>query len=205
MQHLLEVLPELTGHFEVLVVDDGSTDATAELAQELARDYPQIKVARQTTNQGWAATVAKHANQATGDFLMIHCGGPIAADEIVSLWRLRHNIKGANSRDVPPNLANKSLRIDGQSTAGQTSAAKIHLTKLFDGSCIHAQARKSSVLLLKRQHLIRLEKSLAAIPRSNRMEMPQVGPAGAACRQTSSDALKRPSFLSQLQAFTLGQ
>ena len=147
VQHLLEVLPELTGRFEVLVVDDGSTDATAELAHELARDYPQIKVARQTTNLGWAATVASHANRAIGDFLMIHCGGAIVADEVVSLWRLRHNIKGVTLREENSILANKSLRIDSQSTAGRSSATKIQLTTLFDGSCIHAQARKSSVLL----------------------------------------------------------
>src|SRR4029077_19023828 len=88
VQRLLDVLPELSGRFEVLIVDDGSTDATCEIAYELARAFPQIQGARQTTAIGWGATVAKHAGQAAGEFLMIHGGGEVAADEIVSLWRL---------------------------------------------------------------------------------------------------------------------
>ena len=38
---LLEVLPELTPRWDVLVMDNGSTDATVEVAHELVGRYPQ--------------------------------------------------------------------------------------------------------------------------------------------------------------------
>jgi glycosyltransferase involved in cell wall biosynthesis len=38
----LEVLPELAARFEVAILDHGSSDATAELAHDLAAGYPQI-------------------------------------------------------------------------------------------------------------------------------------------------------------------
>ena len=36
---ILDVLPELTRRFDVVIIDDGSTDATAEVGQELAYYY----------------------------------------------------------------------------------------------------------------------------------------------------------------------
>ena len=44
MSSLLEVLPELAGRFEMAVIDHGSSDATAELAHDMAAGYPQICV-----------------------------------------------------------------------------------------------------------------------------------------------------------------
>lgn len=43
---LLEVLPELSADFELLLIDNGSTDATLDVASELADQFPQVRVAR---------------------------------------------------------------------------------------------------------------------------------------------------------------
>ena len=40
---------ELTPDFEVIVVDDGSADGTADIADELARTYPQVRVVHHPT------------------------------------------------------------------------------------------------------------------------------------------------------------
>jgi glycosyltransferase involved in cell wall biosynthesis len=57
VERLLEVLPELTPRFEILVIDDGSTDHTADVARELACRYPQLRLVRHTQPRGAAATI----------------------------------------------------------------------------------------------------------------------------------------------------
>lgn len=45
-QALLEILPELCGAFELLVIDNGSTDATLDVAHDLELRFPQVAVVR---------------------------------------------------------------------------------------------------------------------------------------------------------------
>ena len=46
VERLLEVLPDLTQRFDIVIVDDGSSDHTVELARELASEYPQVRLIR---------------------------------------------------------------------------------------------------------------------------------------------------------------
>ena len=55
---ILDVLPELSREFDVVIVDDASTDATWEIAEDLACRYPQITIARQPIRQGPAPPFA---------------------------------------------------------------------------------------------------------------------------------------------------
>ena len=45
VEWLLDMLPDLAVPFEVLIVDDGSTDHTDDILHELAREFPQIRLA----------------------------------------------------------------------------------------------------------------------------------------------------------------
>ena len=40
----LQTARRLTPNFEIIIVNDGSADGTAEIASELARTYPEVKV-----------------------------------------------------------------------------------------------------------------------------------------------------------------
>jgi glycosyltransferase involved in cell wall biosynthesis len=53
----LEALPRLAERFEIVIVDDGSRDATPRLADELAASHPEVRVVHHPTNLGYGAAL----------------------------------------------------------------------------------------------------------------------------------------------------
>ena len=87
IHELLEVLPELTSRFEVLIVDDGSTDHTEEVAYDLAREFPQLQVARHAQRRGAVGAVETGLEHASGDILLVSDEQtPLSSGELRRLW-----------------------------------------------------------------------------------------------------------------------
>jgi glycosyltransferase involved in cell wall biosynthesis len=53
----LSVLPSLTDDYEVLLINDGSTDKSASVADELARNLKHVRVIHHPRNQGYGAAL----------------------------------------------------------------------------------------------------------------------------------------------------
>src|SRR3954466_11802947 len=78
---------ELTPDFEVIIVDDGSADGTAEIADELARTYPQVRAVHHPKNRDYGAALRTGFRSATKD-LIFYTDGDAQYDptELRLLW-----------------------------------------------------------------------------------------------------------------------
>lgn len=89
---LLEVLPDLVANFEVLIVDDGSTDQTEDVALELSQLYPQVRVTRHPEQRGIEASAQTGAANTTGDVVIVHAGQePVNASQLRRAWQHRED------------------------------------------------------------------------------------------------------------------
>lgn len=56
---------------ELLIVDDGSTDATRDILAEIAEAHPQVRVLLQPENAGKGAALRRGFAEATGDIVLV--------------------------------------------------------------------------------------------------------------------------------------
>ena len=83
----LKTAQRLTSDFEIIIVNDGSADATAEIADELARTYPQVRVVHHEKNRGYGGALRSGFAAATRD-LIFYTDGDAQYDpaEMAILW-----------------------------------------------------------------------------------------------------------------------
>jgi glycosyltransferase involved in cell wall biosynthesis len=78
---------KLTPDYEVIVVDDGSADATAEIADELARTYPHVRAIHHPKNRDYGAALQTGVQSATKDLIFYTDGdGQYDPAELALLW-----------------------------------------------------------------------------------------------------------------------
>ena len=92
----------LTDDFEVIVVNDGSADATAQIVEELARTYPDVKVVHHPRNRGYGAALRSGFAAATRE-LVFYTDGDAQYDpsEMSILWHaLRSDVDIVNGYKI---------------------------------------------------------------------------------------------------------
>lgn len=113
---LLELSPELTDRFQLVVVDDGSTDHTPELADEMARQFPQVTAVHSRKPLGLPAAVDAGLAAATGEMAIVQrTSEPIRTGHLCRLWRRRHEVAGRlEATDEAPDSPHAPQRRDWQ-------------------------------------------------------------------------------------------
>jgi len=84
----LRTARRLTPDHEVIVVNDGSADGTAEILEELASIYPQVRIVTHEQNRGYGGALRSGFASATRE-LIFYTDGDAQYDpaEVESLWR----------------------------------------------------------------------------------------------------------------------
>ena len=77
----------LTSDYEIIVVNDGSSDATPQIVDELARTYPRVRAVHHPQNRGYGGALQTGFRAATKD-LIFYTDGDAQYDpaEVSALW-----------------------------------------------------------------------------------------------------------------------
>ncbi|MHC4483131.1 MAG: glycosyltransferase family 2 protein, partial [Planctomycetota bacterium] len=68
-EQAIVVLEKLSADFEVIIVDDGSSDATGQVAEEIASQDSRVKVVHHSTNLGYGAALQSGFSAATKELV----------------------------------------------------------------------------------------------------------------------------------------
>ncbi len=165
---LLEVLPESTSRFELLLIDDGSLDATGEIAHELSLRYPQVRVLRHATRQGRAAALRTAMPQARGEFVL-WCdeGCQLELRDLHKLWRNRDSFDAVVACSSTPGSRPSS-------TLGENMVQRMRAWRMRISKQRPAAAIVPGYQLLRRQVLVDL-RTLPADRRELLTELTRLG------------------------------
>ena len=184
---MLELASDLTPHFSIMIVDDGSTDDTSVVAQELSARYPQVTIQRQRERSGLGPIVSMVRRRVDSDVVIVHDGvSPIDAVHVRRLWRQ------SDTQSSPAIAATKRDVNDLASVRATHNAMAL----------VHGRVMGSHLL----EPLAQQEKPAPAPTAPPSTNRPGAKPRpGDRTGVGQIPLLPRPNFLSAIAEFTLGE
>ena len=146
VENVLDALTALTREAtEVIVVDDGSRDATPEVLDELQSKYPQVRVVRHSRPRGMEAAGQTGLERATGDLVFIQeTDTAVRVEDMFRLLRMSEDksVVAARAESKPKQVNGPLMR---RLRAWGTNADQQMEEK--------TDAPKSSMQMIRRPHL----------------------------------------------------
>jgi biofilm PGA synthesis N-glycosyltransferase PgaC len=138
--------------FEIIAVNDGSTDDTAEQLDALQKTYPRLRVIHFASNQGKAMGLRMAAMAAQSEFLVC-IDGDALLDEYAAHWLMSHMVDGPRVGAVTgnPRIRNRSTLLgklqvgEFSSIIGLIKRAQRVYGRIFTVSGVIACFRRSAV------------------------------------------------------------
>lgn len=138
--------------FEVIAINDGSSDNTAEVLDRLAAEHPRLRVVHLAQNQGKAMALQAGSLLAKHEIL-ICIDGDALLDPHAAHWMVRHFVEDATVAAVTgnPRIRNRSTLLgriqvgEFSSIVGMIKRAQRTFGRLFTVSGVITAFRKSAV------------------------------------------------------------
>lgn len=106
IKNIQETVPEFFDDWEILLFNDGSTDATGKIAERLARGEPRIRVTPHATSKNLGACYKEAIGQATKEYFML-----VPGDNECGVDLMRRVFAMAGSADIiVPFTSNPEVR-----------------------------------------------------------------------------------------------
>jgi len=141
---VLDILPDIARSFEILIIDQGSSDHTLEIAEELAIEYPQIRVGCALKGDA----VQFGIQQSRGEIVISHDGK--SALDVTELCRL---CDSARAQAIPAGIGRAPLMPNKSWQAPQAAAQH--------------RGVAPALLMHEREAISRLRRSVAAVQQMN--------------------------------------
>lgn len=191
VREVLELAGELTDQFSVLVVDDGSSDDTYEVASELATEFPQVSVRRNAVRRGLGPALDAIRKQLTSDVVVVHDGvTPLDTNQVRRLWKQCTQSSG-NTDSAPSGSAVEGLRDLAGISSVHSAMVEAHQRVLG----FHVVAASSDGRFERDDHAATVE----VWPRGTNKNFQRAEDIGRI------PALPRPNFLEVIADFALGE
>lgn len=155
---------EISTGFEILVLDDGSTDGTRHRLTDLARAIPSVRILEHQSNEGIGISLLDLYASAVGHWIFFNAAdGQIPASELAIMWSARHGnalIVGRRTPRRDPLM--RRLMAHAYSAALRVAfglrVADVHSVKLYDARELRSAWPTSSSSFAEDEILIALHR-----------------------------------------------
>jgi len=161
VESIVDSLRELDTAYEMIVVDDGSSDATMDRLRGLQREFPELVVLALRRNFGQTLALQAGLDRARGD-VIVTMDGDLQNDpsDIPHLLRAIHDGADAVSgwrkgrqdavvlRKIPSWIANRMIRVvTGVTVHDQGCSLKAYRRKIIEGIDLYADMHRFIAIL----------------------------------------------------------
>ncbi len=124
VEQALDFMPTVANEFELIIVNDGSTDATEQISQTLAEEYSQVKVVSHDENRGYGAALQTGFEKSQYDWIFFTDG-----DLQFDITELKRFIPYTDQYKVV--IGHREKRAEGSIRAFNAGLFKLYIDSLF--------------------------------------------------------------------------